>query len=235
MSKVFWGIDIGRSALKAVKIEKHKGNRLEIVDLDLIEFEIGDNEDVDRDELVRDALQTLKSRRKLGGEPLFFSIPGHGTFNRTVSLPPVDAKQIPEMVKYEAQQQIPFPIEEVIWGWQKVDKGEEFGEVEVNLFAVRKEVINNFIQMLNSVGLDATGIQIAPLALFNFITYDQKPQGALVAVDMGAEFSELVVINGSRIWIRNLQIAGNEITRAIASKFQIPFGEAEKLKVKAVK
>ena len=234
MSKFFWGIDVGKSSLKAVKLEKGK-TQLQVVDIELIEFDQQGDEDVDRDEEVREALSRLKSRKKMRGDSVFLSIPGHGTFNRTVSLPPVDAKQIPEMVRWEAQQQIPFPIDEVIWDWQKIDNEEDFGEVEVNLFAVKKEVINNFIAMLEGIGIDADGIQIAPLALFNFIAYDQQPDGAVVAIDMGAEYSDLVVLNGTRIWIRNLQIAGNDITRAVQGKFQIPFGEAEKLKLKAAK
>lgn len=235
MSKYFWGIDIGKSSLKAVKVEKLKGNQLQVVDIALIEFEQQGDEEVDRDQQVRDALERLKGQKKTAGDSLFFSIPGHGTFNRTVSLPPVEAKQIPEMVRWEAQQQIPFPIEEVIWDWQKIDNEEDFGEVEVNLFAVKKEIIHNFLATLEGVGFQASGIQIAPLALFNFINYDQQPEGAVVAIDMGAEFSDLVVLNGTRIWIRNLQIAGNDITRAVQGKFQIPFGEAEKLKLKAAK
>ncbi len=233
-SKAAWGIDVGRSSLKAVKLEKIKG-RLEITDLELVEFEQQDSEEVDREEQVREVLSRLKARKGIKTESVFISIPGHGTFNRSVSLPPVDPKQIPDMVRWEAQQQIPFPIEEVIWDYQKIDDGEEFGELEINLFAVKKEIVNNFLANLQATDIEIAGIQIAPLALYNFVMYDQEPQGAWVVIDMGAEYSDLVIINGSRMWIRNLQIAGNDITKAIQSKFQIPFGEAEKLKVKAGK
>ena len=234
MSKYFWGIDIGKSALKAVKVEKQKG-RLEVVDLELIEFEIKDA-DVDRDEQVKDALARLQQRRKFGDCSVFFSIPGQGTFNRIVSLPPVENKQIKDMVRWEAQQQIPFPIDDVIWDYQQIDnEGDKFAEVQVNLFAVKKDTINNHLAQLQASGFKVDGIQIAPLALFNFMVYDQQPAEAIVVIDMGAGSSDLVVINGSRIWIRNLTIAGDEITRKIQEKFQIPFSEAEKLKLKAAK
>ncbi len=233
-SKAAWGIDVGRSSLKAVKVEKVKG-RLEVVDLELVEFEQQDSEEVDREEQVREVLGRLKARKGIKNDPVFISIPGHGTFNRSVSLPPVDAKQVPEMVRWEAQQQIPFPIDEVIWDYQKIEGGEEFGELEINLFAVKKEVVNNFLANLQATEIEIGGVQIAPLALYNFVMYDQEPTGAWVVIDMGAEYSDLVILSGSRMWIRNLQIAGNDITKAIQSKFQIPFGEAEKLKVKAGK
>ena len=236
-SNVCWGIDIGSSSIKAAKIQRTKGG-LEIVGLDLIEIESKgpDADDSQRDEQVREALSILKSRNKIKNEPIFLSIPGQGTYNRTISLPPVEKKRIKEIVKYEAQQQIPFPIEEVIWDYHPIGGQDEVaGELEVSLFAVKREVINNFMSTLRACDMQPEGIQIAPIALYNFARFDMGIVEPTVVIDIGAENSDLIVVDGERLWMRSLQIAGNEITRELQKKFQIPFEEAEKLKLKAKK
>ncbi|MBI4616862.1 MAG: type IV pilus assembly protein PilM [Planctomycetes bacterium] len=234
---VCWGIDIGSSAVKAVKLSRTKTG-VEITGLDLIELEVKaqESEEAKRDEQVREALTILKSRNKFKNEPIWVSIPGQGTYNRTISLPPVEKKRIKEIVKYEAQQQIPFPIEEVIWDYHPIGGEEETGaELEVSLFAVKREIINNFMATMRACDLNVEGIQIAPIALYNFVRYDVNPQEPTVVIDIGADNSDLVVVDGERLWMRSLQIAGSEITKELQKKFQIPFEEAEKLKIKAKK
>ncbi|MDP7035765.1 MAG: type IV pilus assembly protein PilM [Planctomycetota bacterium] len=234
-SNVCWGVDIGYSSIKAVKVQRTKG-ALEILNVDVVEIESKspDSDDYNREEAIREGLTIFRNRNKLKSDPVYVSIPGQGIFNRSFPLPPVPPAKVPEIVKFEAQQQIPFPIDEVIWDYQPIEGSEEAtGELEVNLFAAKREIINNFLVNLKAADITVQGVQIAPLALYNFFTFDQPTDGALVVIDIGAENTDLVVIDGPKVWTRNLQFAGNDITRALKKKFQIPFEEAEKLKLKA--
>ncbi len=235
-SNEVWGIDIGRSALKAVKMRRTK-DQVEIVAIDIIEYaQPAETENVDREEQVRQALIEFQTRNKVKNDRIYASIPGQATFNRLITIPPVESKRVREIVTYEAQQQIPFPINEVLWDYQLIggrDKTVE--EREVMLFAVRREIINNFLNNLAAAQLNVDGIQIAPLAIYNFIRYEKPDMEACVAVDIGAENTDLVVIDGEKLWLRALPAAGSDITKALQKRFNIPYGEAEKLKLKAGK
>lgn len=233
-----WGIDIGKSALKAVKMRRSKDD-VEIIDIDLIPYEQPpEGTEPDRDEQVRKALIDFQMRHKVKNEPVYASIPGQATFNRIITIPPVEDKRIREIVTYEAQQQIPFPINEVIWDYQLIG-GKEKGageEREVMLFAVRREIINNFLNILAAAQLNIKGIQIAPLAVYNFIRYEKPDLTPCVAVDIGAENTDLVVIDSEKLWLRAaLPAAGNEITKAIQKRFNLSYDKAEELKLKAGK
>jgi type IV pilus assembly protein PilM len=235
MASEVWGIDIGKSAVKAVKMRRIK-NQIEIIGLEIIEYEVSDNENVDKDEQIRQALQEFQTRVKLKKtEKIFVSIPGQATFNRMITIPPVEPRRIKEIVTYEAQQQIPFPIDEVLWDFQAIGDVKTVEEREIMLFAVRKEIINNFLGNLAAVQIAVEGIQIAPLALYNFIRYDQPELETCVLIDIGAENTDLVIVHGDKLWLRALPSAGNDITKALQKKFNIPLGEAEKLKIKAGK
>ncbi|WP_372371253.1 type IV pilus assembly protein PilM [Candidatus Uabimicrobium sp. HlEnr_7] len=238
-SNEVWGIDIGKSGVKAIKMRKAK-NQLEVIAIDIIEYEqaLSESEDVDREEQIRQALSEFQARNKIkSSDSIFASIPGQATFNRLITIPPVEAKRIKEVVTYEAQQQIPFPIEDVIWDYQLIGKADNKNveEREVMLFAVRKELINNFLSNLAAAQLSVQGIQIAPLALYNFVRYERPEMEAGVAIDIGAEHTDLVIVDLDKLWLRAVPYAGDDITKALQKRFKIPYTEAEKLKIKSGK
>lgn len=236
-SNEVWGIDVGKSALKAVKMKRVK-EQVEITAIDIIEYEQpAEVENADKEEQVRQALLEFQARNKVKSEKIYVSIPGQATFNRLINIPPVEARRIKEIVSYEAQQQIPFPINDVLWDYQLIGaaKEKQAEEREVMLFAVRREIINNFLNNISAAQLRVDGIQIAPLALYNFIRYERPELKACVAVDIGAQNTDLVVIDGEKLWLRALPYAGTDITKALQKRFNIPYAEAEKLKLKAGK
>lgn len=234
MGKAVWGIDVSKFAVKAVKVERVK-DHLEITGLDVIEHPVPTGQEpVDTDQLIKDAINQILARNQARNETLVFSMPGHATFNRFIKLPPVEAKRIPEIVRYEAQQHIPFPIDDVIWGYQPLSREVQVGdETEVVIFAIKKDVVNTFLQTLVEAQVPIDVLQFAPVALYNFAIYDQEMNGASIILDMGADNTDLIVVDGDKYWIRNLPIAGNDLTKALQKKFQIAFNEAEKLKISA--
>lgn len=236
MATEVWGIDIGKSSLKAVKMRRIK-NQVEIIGIEIVEYVQTSEEETDREEQVRQALVELRNRAKIKkSESIFISIPGQATFNRMITIPPVETKRVKEIVTYEAQQQIPFPIDEVLWDYQLLeDKEKGLEEQEVILFAVRKEIINNFVANLRAVDISVEGIQIAPLAVYNYIRFDRPELQRCVVIDIGAQNTDLVIIQGNKLWVRALPSAGDDITKALQKKFNIPYEEAEKLKLKAGK
>jgi type IV pilus assembly protein PilM len=229
-----WGIDIGRSAIKGVLLRKTStGLELTKVDYEPLEVRPGAS-DAEKDAAMRNALSAFLSRNRIRGEKVFISIPGHTVFNRLLRVPPVEGKKLASSIRFEAQQQIPFPIEDVVWDYQKLPRDAASGDDwEVNLFAVKKDFIAKTLHNIGVVELEVDGIQVCPMALFNYFRYDRNLRGANVLIDMGADSTDLILIDADKTFIRNIPIAGNQITKHLEEKFKIPFAEAEKLKLKS--
>ncbi|HUR38081.1 MAG TPA: pilus assembly protein PilM, partial [Planctomycetota bacterium] len=230
MAKGVWGIDVSKSSVKVVRLEGDTLTHSGVFPYD----SAGTGEAPDIDAQIKSTLTQIKAQYKISGEPVIFSLPSHSTFNRLIKLPPVEEAKIPEIVKYEAQSQIPFNIEEVIWDYQYVERDYQPGEEkEVILFAIKRDIVEQFLGNIAELKFNTEAVQFAPVALFNFLLRDQDFKGATVALDMGGDNTDLIVIDGTKFWVRNLPITGNDITKALQKAFNIPFEEAEKLKLKA--
>ncbi len=226
-----WGIDIGQCALKAVKLRNIEGS-LRVEAFDVIEHpKILSQPDADRELLVRNALEQFLARNNVAGSTVVVSAPGQSGFTRFVKLPPVEAKQVPEIVRFEAEQQIPFDINEVIWRWQTF-LDPDSPDVEVGIFAMKRPDVMDVLDSFADVEISVDIVQMAPLALYNFMEFDGQTaeDGATLLVDVGADKTELVISDGPRIWARTLQLGGNNFTEALVKVFKLSFSKAEKLK-----
>jgi type IV pilus assembly protein PilM len=238
--KSAWGIDVSKSSLKAVRLQVVQGV-VELADFDVIDFPASAGRDESAFEQdFRVALNTFRGRHKIRSGCLVISPPFHAVFNRFISVSSheVRAERLQEMIKYEVQQHLPFAIEEVIWSYQKIERAYHPGEEhEVVFFAVKRELIEQFLNLVRSSGLSVDIIQFAPVALYNYIMTDfaQPRLGKnLVVLDVGANNTNLILVEGYKFWIRNLPIVGNDITKAIQQKLDVSFEDAEKLKVVTV-
>ena len=249
-SRAAWGIDIGQSALKAIKLRYAEATgQVVAVAFDYIQYpKILSQPDAVPEEIIREAMQTFLSRNSLQGDLVGFSVPGHSSLVRFIQLPPVEVSKLGEIVKYEARQQIPFPLEEVIWDYQPVGSAIEEGgfllEAEVGLFAMKRDQVMNQLRPFTNAKVEVELIQIAPLGLFNVLSYDElgmrvgTPSGDteyVIVLDMGCDNTTLMVSNGKKIWVRNIPIGGNHFTRALTKEMKLSFAKAEHLKCNATK
>lgn len=232
-----WAIDIGNNSLKALHMV-HGEEGFEVIGFDYVEHaKILTGEDVDdeiRQRILSDTLSEFTSRNDVEGEEVAISIAGQNSFARFIKLPPVEKKRIPEIVQFEAVQQIPFDINEVEWGWQVMDNPDT-PDTEVGIFAIKNEVINAVMDHFTRENMKVGCVQLAPIALYNYAIEDIKDIGgfnekATVILDMGAENTTLVVCSQTGVWQRSIRIGGNAFTEAIADTFNLSFRKAEKLK-----
>lgn len=244
-----WGIDVGQCALKALRLERID-NTITATAFDYIEYPkiLSQPDTEDPDQLIREALEQFLSRNPISGDQIAITISGQSGLARFVKLPPVEPKKIPDIVKFEAKQQIPFSLDDVVWDWQIVNstgEAEGFVENEIGLFAIKKDVVYRAMQAFKDVKVEVHVVQMAPLALTNFLTYDVlgKDPGSdnsgtdcVVAMDMGVDSTNLVVTDGGRIiWQRAIPIGGNHFTRALTRELKLTFAKAEHLKRNATK
>ena len=246
-----WGIDIGKCALKAVRCRiSSEPRKIEADAFDYIEYPmILTQPEADPVELVRAALAEFIGRNKLQGDRVAVSVPGQLGLTKFIKLPPIEAKKIPDIVKYEARQQIPFPLDQVVWDWQRLAGGiEESGfvlDAEVGVFAMKREQVFKALAPLTSAGIEVDVLQLSPIALANMVMFDQLPDPAtvdpdspppsVVLVSTGVDTTDLVITNGFRIWQRSMPIGGSNFTKALVQGMKLTFAKAEQLKRNAVR
>ncbi|MDP6693507.1 MAG: type IV pilus assembly protein PilM, partial [Phycisphaerales bacterium] len=230
-----WGIEIGQYAIKAIRLERD-GNDVSVTDFAVVPHHLVlSTPDTNAEEVTRLSLGQLISQKNLEGEHLVISVPGHSAFARFAKLPPVEPKAVPDIVKFEAVQQIPFPIDEVEWDYEAF-REEDSPEVEVGIFAITRERVNDRLEVYDAVGLSPEALTLSPAAVYNAMHYDlelssvEKP---LVLVDIGTQATDVIIATSNRCWIRTFPLGGTHFTEAISDSFKISYGKAERLKLEA--
>ena len=201
-----WGIEIGQAALKAIKLRPDPvSGRVVAEAFDLVKHpKILSQPDANPGQLIPEAMETFLGRNSLKGCRVAVSLPGQSALARFIQLPPVESSQIGKIVEYEARQQIPFALEEVIWDYQPLGGGTEEGgytlEAEVGLFAMKRDQVETALAPFVDRKIEVDLVQIAPLGLYNFLTYDrlgvrpgkefEAPEDYTIVCDMGADNSD---------------------------------------------
>ncbi|TVQ59123.1 MAG: type IV pilus assembly protein PilM [Phycisphaerales bacterium] len=229
---VCWGIEIGAGAVKALKLERD-GSDVRVVEFVVIPHKKPlSTPDLDPNDAMRVTLGTLVSQHDLSGATIAVSVPGHSAFARFAKLPPVEPKKVPDIVKFEAVQQIPFPIEEVEWDYQTF-VSEQSPDIEVGIFAITRERVMERLAALNEVGITPDCVALSPVAVYNAMAYDlsftEKTPGTIL-VDVGTTSTDLIVADAGRVWIRTFPIGGHHFTEALVSAFKVSYAKAEQLK-----
>ena len=230
-NKAAWGIEVGSYAVKALRLERN-GDQLVVSDFgEFAHKKPLSTPDLDVDEMIRLTLGQLVSQKNFDKEKVVMSVEGRSSLPRFAKLPPVEPKKIPDIIRFEAQQQIPFPIEDVEWD-AKVFESEDSPETEVGIFAIKKDELNHRIAMWGEHGLEPKTVTLGPVSVFNAVHYDLGGAGRkpFVVLDIGTRSSDLVVVDGDSCWIRTFPIGGSDFTEAIADTFKLPYSKAERLK-----
>jgi len=252
MAKVIdaWGIDIGQCALKALRLHRdpEKPDRVIVDAFDYIEYpRVLSQPEADPEALLKEALELFLSRNTVKGSRVAISVSGSSGLARFIKLPPVETKKIPDIVRYEAHQQIPFELKDVIWDYQRMYGGsEEEGfalETEVGLFAMKRDQVYQALEPFRAADIPVDIVQLTPLALYNYLVFDrlgnlpnedefdpENPPESLMALSIGTETTDLVITNGYRVWQRNIPIGGSHFTKALTKELKLTYSKAEHLK-----
>ncbi|MGA2031421.1 MAG: pilus assembly protein PilM [Thermoguttaceae bacterium] len=244
-----WGIDVGQCALKALRCSPNDDpEKITAEAFDFIEYpKILSQPGSDPGQLIGDALQQFLSRNSVRGDRVAISVSGQNGLARFIKLPPVEAKKIPDIVRYEARQQIPFDLNDVIWDYQRMGGGsEEEGfalETEIGLFAMKRDAVFRALDPFRDAGIEVDMVQLTPLALYNYALFDtldnlpsleeydpENPPESVVVISLGTDATDLVVTNGFRVWQRSVPLGGSHFTKALTKELKLTFAKAEHLK-----
>ena len=176
------------------------------------------------------SLDELTDRLKIKKSAVWYAVAGHTVFTRFVKLPPVQPDRVAQIVEFEARQNVPFPINEVVWDYEFVSEGN--GETEVVLVAMKSDALNEINDQVVAAGAKTSGVDVAPMALFNTFRYSYPDvDETAVLIDLGARSTNLVFVDGGKLFTRNFLVGGAAISAAVAKEFGISFAEAEALKI----
>ena len=231
-----WGIEVGSNAIKAVNLIR-EGNDVYLNDYDVIPFKkVLTTPDLNVDEAVQVGLDEFLSRHSVARSTVLVSAPGNiRAFARFAQLPPVDPKRINAIVNFEAQQQIPFPLDQVEWDYQ-VFQQEDSPDVSVCIVAIPKERIGQFLSNYHAVRMRVDGVNLSPLAVYNAFAYDMDINAdtpGFILMDIGTTCTDVIIVEKGKIWLRTLAIGGNNFTDALVRSFKLSFPKAERLKREA--
>lgn len=231
-SNVCWGIDIGANMIKALRLEI-SGDRAEVSRAVMLPHaKVLSTPGLNPEEAMRVALGAFASQTDLSGAQVAVSVPGHAAFARFAKLPPVEPKKVPDIVKFEAVQQIPFPLEQVEWDYQTFQSPDS-PEVEVGIFAITNERIKAQLDLLSDVGIQPSVVVPGPVAAYNALAYDleftERTPGTVI-LDVGTTSTDLIIADAGRVWMRTFPIGGHQFTDALVTAFSLSYPKAEKLK-----
>ena len=178
---------------------------------------------------TRVAIADLAQRLKVGKVKTRYAISGQSVFTRFVKLPPLQDDNIEQLVTFEAQQHVPFPLQEVVWDYELIEGATE---KEVVIVAIKADALDEINAAVNDSGLGTAEVDVAPMAIYNAFraTYG-NPEEPILLIDIGAKTSNLLYIEGRRFFTRSIAIGGAAVTAAIAKEYGIPFMEAEHQKI----
>ncbi len=225
-------LNIGAGQITLAEFKVSSGNSPELLQYGSMPLGIEPDSDADSSAYVIDALRTLMREKSIRPAPLLMSVSGQTVFPRFVKLPPVTKDKIYQMVRYEAEQNVPFPIEEVVWDYQLIGDAAD-GEQGAMIVAIKNDSAASLTNCVEAVGLEPEIVDVAPLAIANCVQMSYPDlDSCTMVLDIGARSTNLVFLEEGRVFYRTIPVAGNTITQEIAKSFQVDdFREAEQLKL----
>ncbi|MDA7894710.1 type IV pilus assembly protein PilM, partial [Akkermansiaceae bacterium] len=176
---------------------------------------------------VKLAIKELAKGLKVDKQKAAYALSGQSVFVRFVKLPPIE-EDMDDLVRFEAQQNVPF--DEVVWDWQKLKT--DGIEQEVVLVAIKADSLNDLNSVVADTGLGTRLVDSAPTALYNSFRYNYPGlEECVLLLDIGAKTSNLIYADGTKFFTRSVSIGGANITSAIAKEYNVSFAEAENSKL----
>lgn len=234
-SKECIGLDIGSSYLKVVQLKQKKDSySLELFDtLPLPPELIVEGSIIDSLRLV-DSLKELIKKARIKSKNAVVGIAGHASvIIRRISLPEMSDEELSESIKFEAEQYVPFDVEDVNIDFQILGPKEEAGQMDVMLVAVKKDVINEYVSVVKEAGLNPVIMDVNAFAVGNAyeINYGIVPDKNIALVNIGSATINLNVLKGGMsAFTRDSAMGTNLHTEALQKEFNVSYESAERLK-----
>ncbi len=228
-------IDIGQESIKVLQVQAGKDG-LSVVKAGVEKLVDISSEESDKTyQQVKDTLPILLQKLGIKQKRAIVSLPGRSAFTRQLKVPVVRGKQLERIIKYEARQHIPFPLDQVNMDYRISESAGDIPELEINLVAVRKEIADGYSQILKKCGIRSDIIEASPLSIYN--AYAASPlhdaEEVTAVISIGSSSTDIVIEqNGAMQFMRSAPVAGSALTALLAKQLEVTEEKAEELKLK---
>lgn len=225
-----WGVDVTAVSVRGAKIALSDDGTPRLVAWDVIDYaeEVDDLHALSRLGVIARGVGHFRSRHPLARSRSWVSLRSEGAFNRTVTVPPVNDESLDRLLDYEAQQQVPYPLDEVFWDRRVLEIGEQ-GEARVSIYAIRKALVDDRLRKLAKMGLPVDGMQLRALALQNFCSFEGLFEAGTVVVDFDYASTNILIHDGTETWFMTLPMGGVDLVEAIREELGLQHKMAVRL------
>ena len=236
-AKSLVGLDIGSSAVKAVELRPSgKGYKVTAFGSEAVPPDsIVDGAIIDA-AAVADAIRRLFDGRKIQTKDVAASLSGNAVIVKKITLPVMTDAELAESIYWEAEQYIPFDIQDVNLDYQILDPGDAANgksTMDVLLVAAKKEKIADYTGVIAQAGRTAVVVDVDAFALQNAFeaNYGIQPGQVVVLLNAGASATNINILQGDQsVFTRDISIGGNAYTEALQKELNLPFDQADQLK-----
>lgn len=180
---------------------------------------------------LADTVKEMMAEKGWKPAPLHVMLPGQTVFPRFMKIPAASSDLVDNMVRDEAAENLPFPLDQVVWDYWRLGTDEATGELDALIVATKSETAADAAALADAIGCPLALVDAAPLALYNSVRFNcPDADGCTLVLDVGARATNLVFVEGSKVFMRTIPIAGNTVTNEIARSLGVEPAEAERLK-----
>ncbi|MBC8008730.1 MAG: pilus assembly protein PilM [Burkholderiales bacterium] len=225
-------VDCGAGHLACGLLSSDKSGRLQLEKLALDAFNPDASLDAEWAAMIGRALTETVSREKFSGTATV-GLPGHHILGKFIKIPSVEESKRAKIVQFEAQQNIPYPLDQVVWDYQVV--AEHGIDLELMLAAAKKEVVQGACDALSDARLSVVSVLPSSIAVTRCFRYNYpEATGSLIIADIGARSTNLIFSDAERFFVRTIPLAGNSITQSIAEELKHDFTHCETIKIQVL-
>jgi type IV pilus assembly protein PilM len=234
-SKSVIGLDIGSSAVKAVEVVP-RGNGFELLHLGVAPLPhdaIVEGAFLNAS-AIADAIREAIAKSGTKAKHAAAAVSGHSVIVKKITVPAMTAAELEESIRWEAEQYIPFDVNEVNLDFEILQAGDAERPMEVLLVAAKKDLIDDYVNLISEAGLTPSVIDVAGFAVENAFetNYGASADEVIAIVNIGAQTSTInVLANGVPAFTRDVAAGGNQYTAEIQRALSVAFDEAERIKI----
>lgn len=208
----------------------HNGSQLILSDYKIVNLHYDLSSDAQWLPAVMEAIKTIAgSSSHFVGEATII-LPGHLLLTKPIKVPLVDVSRQNQIIAFEAQKSIPYPLSEVEWGKQVIS--DDGVESEVLIAAIKSDVATSFCKEILALGITPKWVSASPILDYNTLLYSYPDlEGETLVVNIGARSSTLIFANPTGFFLRNMPIGGNTLTQNIADALKVSVSDAETVKI----
>ncbi len=230
-TKSFLAVDFGAGTLKLAEFEVNEAGGLRLKQYGLKSLGAEGAQESTREATIQKALSAMLTEKGIKAKTVNVCAPGFHVFSKFVKLPPVDANKVTQIIQYEAQQNVPFPLAEVVWDYQILGSTPG-GELEVLLVAIKADIVEGLFRVTESAGLHLQVADVSPAALCNAFRYNYGDlEDCTMLLDIGAKTSNLLFFEKGKVFSRSINLGANSITQDFANESKLKYDVAEKIKI----